>query len=136
MLTLTRYIHSIRGTSSHLVSVLQGGKKGEKKKDVPLAQFMYLYLHAVYVLVFTRSLCTLYLHAVYVLVFTRSLCTLYLHAVYVPCIYTQFMYLVFTRSLCTLYLHACQVRVTVGGSGLCCVCVTYFRMVPRISNAN
>ena len=27
----------------------------------------------------------------------------------------------------TLYLHACQVRVTVGDSGLCCcTCVTYF----------
>ena len=27
--------------------------------------------------------------------------------------------------LCTLYLHACQVRVTVGDSGLhCCTCVT------------
>ena len=32
-------------------------------------------------------------------------------------------------SLCTLlYLHACQVRVTVGDSGLCCcTCVTYFQ---------
>ena len=30
-------------------------------------------------------------------------------------------------SLCTLYLHACQVRVTVGDSGLCCPCVTYFK---------
>ena len=31
-------------------------------------------------------------------------------------------------SLCTLYLHACQVRVTLGDSGLCCcTCVTYFR---------
>ena len=30
-------------------------------------------------------------------------------------------------SLCTLYLLACQVRVTVGDSGLCyCVCVTAF----------
>ena len=29
-------------------------------------------------------------------------------------------------SLCTLHLHACQVRVTVGDSGLCCTCVTYF----------
>ena len=30
-------------------------------------------------------------------------------------------------SLCTLYLHACQVRVTVGDSGLCCCdCVTTF----------
>ena len=30
-------------------------------------------------------------------------------------------------SLCTLYLHACQVRVTVGDSGLyCCICVTSF----------
>ena len=30
-------------------------------------------------------------------------------------------------SLCTLYLHACQVRVTVGDSGLCCcTLVTYF----------
>jgi len=29
-------------------------------------------------------------------------------------------------SLCTLYLHVCQVRVTVGHSGLCCVCVTSF----------
>ena len=29
--------------------------------------------------------------------------------------------------LCTLYLHACQVRVTVGDSGLCCcTCVTHF----------
>ena len=29
-------------------------------------------------------------------------------------------------SLCTLYLHACQVRVTVGSSGLrCCICVMY-----------
>ena len=29
--------------------------------------------------------------------------------------------------LCTLCLHACQVRVTVGDSGLCCcICVTYF----------
>ena len=29
--------------------------------------------------------------------------------------------------LCTLYLHACQVRVTVGDSGLCCCsCVTCF----------
>ena len=27
----------------------------------------------------------------------------------------------------TLYLHACQVKATVGGSGLCCcTCVTYF----------
>ena len=59
MLTLTRYRHSIRGTSSHLVSVLQEGggggggggrkkeeekkkKKEKRKKDVPLAQFMYL----------------------------------------------------------------------------------------------
>ena len=29
-------------------------------------------------------------------------------------------------SSCTLYLLACQVRVTVGDSGLCCVCVTSF----------
>ena len=29
-------------------------------------------------------------------------------------------------SLCTLYIHACQVRVTVGDSGLCCTCVTSF----------
>ena len=30
-------------------------------------------------------------------------------------------------SLCTLYLHACQVRGTVGDSGLCCcACVTSF----------
>ena len=30
-------------------------------------------------------------------------------------------------SLCTLYLHMCQVRVTVGDSGLCCICVTSFK---------
>ena len=30
-------------------------------------------------------------------------------------------------SLCTSYLHACQMRVTVGDSGLCCcACVAYF----------
>ena len=29
-------------------------------------------------------------------------------------------------SLCTLHLHACQVKLTVGDSGLCCcTCVTY-----------
>ena len=59
----------------------------------------------------------------------------------------EFMYLVFTRkpgenchlkgwqplrmylwwSLCPLYLHTCQLRVTVGDSGLyCCPCVMYF----------
>ena len=32
----------------------------------------------------------------------------------------------FWWSLCTLYLHVCQVRVTVGDSGLCCcACDTY-----------
>ena len=35
--------------------------------------------------------------------------------------------LYFWWSLCTLYLLACQVRVTVGDSGLCCcTCDTYF----------
>ena len=29
-------------------------------------------------------------------------------------------------SLYTLYLHACLVIVSVGDSGLCCTCVTYF----------
>ena len=29
-------------------------------------------------------------------------------------------------NLCTLYLHACQVRVTVGDSGLHCTCGAYF----------
>ena len=30
-------------------------------------------------------------------------------------------------SLCAVYLHACQVRVTVGNSGLCCcTCIMYF----------
>ena len=29
-------------------------------------------------------------------------------------------------SVSTLYLLACQVRVTVGDSGLCCVCATFF----------
>ena len=33
---------------------------------------------------------------------------------------------VLLMNLCTLYLHACQVRVTVGDSGLCCTCLTYF----------
>ena len=31
------------------------------------------------------------------------------------------------RVYCTLYLHVCQVRVTLGASGLrCCTCVTCF----------
>ena len=37
--------------------------------------------------------------------------------------------------LCTLYLHsaACQVRGTVGGSGLCsCACVTYFEPIASL----
>ena len=32
-----------------------------------------------------------------------------------------------TLTWCTLCLHACQVRVTVGESGLCCPCVMYFK---------
>ena len=49
------------------------------------------------------------------LVFTSS------GEVYVPSIYILWW------SLCTLYLHACQVRVTIGDSGLCCCgCVMYF----------
>ena len=40
-------------------------------------------------------------------------------------------------SLCTLYLHACQVRFTVGDSGLCCcTCVFVVVLVLRISSAN
>ena len=55
------------------------------------------------------------------------------------------MYLVFTHmpgermylwwSLFTLCLHTCQVRVTVGNSGLCCcTCVTYFErwLTPHV----
>ena len=38
----------------------------------------------------------------------------------------------FWWSLCILYLHACQVRVTVGHSGLCCwVCMTSFELIIR-----
>ena len=37
----------------------------------------------------------------------------------------EFIYILWW-SLCTLYLLACQVRVTVGDSGLCCVCLTSF----------
>ena len=37
-------------------------------------------------------------------------------------------------SLCALYLHACQVRVTVGDSGLCCcTCVAYFEHKTDLS---
>ena len=60
-------------------------------QDLPLVEFMYL--------VFTRT------------GFTAG-------GVYVPCIYTYRIYRWW--SLCTLNLHACQVRVTVGHSGLCC----------------
>ena len=45
-----------------------------------------------------------------------------------PCIQTAAMFLrmYLWWSLYTLYLHACQVRVTVGDSGLCCcTCVKY-----------
>ena len=34
---------------------------------------------------------------------------------------TFFLIMYLWWSLCTLHLHACQVRVTVGDSGLCCV---------------
>ena len=34
---------------------------------------------------------------------------------------------------CTLYLHACQVRVTVGNSGLCCcTCATFFELINSL----
>ena len=36
------------------------------------------------------------------------------------------------RSLCTLYLHACQVRFTVGNSGLCC-CVSVWCLLSANS---
>ena len=42
-------------------------------------------------------------------------------------LFGQFIDLCLWWSLCTLYLLACQVRVTVGHSGLCCVCVTSFK---------
>ena len=32
-----------------------------------------------------------------------------------------------SSSWCSLYWHACQVRVTVGDSGLCCLCVRSFK---------
>ena len=58
------------------------------------------------------------------------------HKLYQRYILKMRMYLISSRiflrmylwwRLYTLYLHACQVRVTVGDSGLCCcICVTYF----------
>ena len=36
-------------------------------------------------------------------------------------------------SLCTLHLHECQVRVTIGDSGFCCVCMTY--IFPALINS-
>ena len=38
-------------------------------------------------------------------------------------------------SLCTLYLHACQVRVTVGHSGLCCLLVWCILSALRVDIA-
>ena len=47
------------------------------------------------------------------------------HSQPVPAPLSKRMYL--RWSLCTLHLHSCQLRVTVGDSGLCCcTCVTYF----------
>ena len=41
-------------------------------------------------------------------------------------VWSMFLRMYLWQSLCTLYLHACQVRVTVGDSGLCCcICVMY-----------
>ena len=39
----------------------------------------------------------------------------------------EFMYLEFTCMPSESYLHACQVRVTVGDSGLCCCTCYVFR---------
>ena len=83
------------------------------------------------------SLCTLFC-----LILSLSLWLLYLPITFVhpfgdvPLV--EFMYLVLSPrceqtqnktliDCCTLYLRACQLRVTVGDSGLCCcVCVTSF----------
>ena len=67
------------------------------------------------------SLCTLYVHAMSGESYRRRLRSLLLYLCYVFRAHKLWW------SLCTLYLHACQVRVTVGDSGLCCcTCVTYF----------
>ena len=74
---------------------------------VPLVEFMYL--------VFTRMPGESY---------RRWLRSLLLYLCYVFQVLRMYLW----WSLCTLYLHACQVRVTVGDSGLCCcTCVMYFQ---------
>ena len=62
-----------------------------------------------------------------------NLCTSYLLGIFLTWHASKYKYINSNRgtyfwwSLCTLYLLACQVRVTVGDSGLCCcVCVTSF----------
>ena len=75
--------------------------------DVPLVEFMYL----------------IFIYLVFI----------YIYAVRYDVPQVEFMYLIFICmpgimchkwSLCTLYFHACQVRVTVGNTGLCyCTCV-------------
>ena len=142
-------IHQSWGCTSGGVHVPCIYKKSARVEDVLLVDFMYL--------VFTKnppelrmyfwwSSCTLYLQKI------RQSWGCTSGGVHVPCIYKKsarvedvllvdFMYLVFTKnppelrmyfwwSLCPLYLHACQVRITVGDSGLCC-------LLPwRISSAN
>ena len=57
--------------------------------------------------------------------FLRSSKSTWVTVVILELINTKKMYL--WQSLCTLYLLKCQVRITVGDSGLyCCTYVTYF----------
>ena len=42
-----------------------------------------------------------------------------------------FLRMYFWWSLCTLYLHACQVRVTIGDSGLCCCTCFVFQALTN-----
>ena len=56
---------------------------------------------------------------------TRHACKYKVHKLHQRYVLNQRMY--GWWSLCTLHLHACQVRVTVGDSGLCCcTCATCF----------
>ena len=91
-------------------------------EDVPLLEFMYLAFIRMQGESYRRRLRSLLLYLWYVFraLINHLVCSLRSLLLYLCYVYLWW-------SLFTLYLHSCQVRVTVGDSGLCCcICGTYF----------
>ena len=95
-------------------------KKEKKKKSHDTYIFHSSPLLVLFILLFLKNETTLVAFVLPLDVFLKNEAIFMLFSDFWTC------YCYLWWSLRTLYLHACQVRVTVGDTGLCCTSVTYF----------